>query len=94
MMKIRYYITGLILIISGFLSFSLIAVLNNYYWMNFTYHIFVVLLGFLLICLGIISMIMLLRFEERVKPTQEVDVDLADALEDSSIAYHNIKKKK
>jgi len=73
MIKFRYYIIGLILIILGFLTFVFIAVLNEYDWMNFTYHIIVVLLGFLLISLGIISMIMFLRSEKGEKREKDRD---------------------
>ena len=60
-MKFRYYIIGLILIIIGFSAFSFIAVLNKYVWMNLTYHILVTIFGFLLIGIGIISMIIYLH---------------------------------
>ena len=69
-MRVRYYLTGLILIISGFLAFSFIGVLNEYSWMNITYHIIVVLLGFLLISLGIICMLIFLREKEKVTSTE------------------------
>ncbi|MFE3846156.1 hypothetical protein ACFL1L_04780 [Thermoplasmatota archaeon] len=93
-MKFRYYIIGLILIILGFLAFVSIAVLNEYTWMNLTYHLIVTLFGFLLIGLGIISMILFLRKKEKVIPSQEEkDVDLADNLENSGVAYANNKKK-
>jgi len=69
-MRFRYYLSGLILIISGFLAFSFIGVLNEYSWMNITYHIIVVLLGFLLISLGIICMLIFLREKEKVTSTE------------------------
>ena len=74
MMKVRYYITGLILIILGFLAFTSIAVLNEYSWMNLTYHIIVILIGFIFIFLGILSMI-LFRGEEKKVTSREDDVD-------------------
>ncbi len=93
-MKVRYYLIGLILIILGFLSFVSIAVLNEYSWMNITYHIILTISGFLLIALGIISMIIFLRPKNKAKPSQEEqDVDLADKLEDSAV-YHAQHKKK
>jgi len=78
-MKIRYYLTGLILIILGFLAFTSIAVLNEYSWMNLTYHIIVTLIGFIFIFLGILSVILFLGEEKKVT-SKEVDVDLADKL--------------
>ena len=69
-MRFRYYLSGLILIISGFLAFSFIGVLNEYSWMNISYHIIVVLLGFLLISLGIICMLIFLRWKEKVTSTE------------------------
>jgi len=60
-MKFRYYITGLILIISGFITFSLIGVFNEYFWMNFTYHLIITLFGFILIFLGIFLMMMFIQ---------------------------------
>jgi hypothetical protein len=60
-MKIIFYILGVILIIASFLIFSSIGVFNNYIWMNFTYHIIIVLTGFIVLSLGIISMIMFTR---------------------------------
>ena len=66
MMKYIYYIIGLILIILGFLAFSLIGLLNEYTWMNLTYHLIVSFLGFLFISIGIISMIIFLRQKEKI----------------------------
>ena len=62
-MKIIYFIFGMILIISGFLTFSLIGVFNDYIWMNFTYHIILTMIGFIFIFLGIISMVVFLKQE-------------------------------
>ena len=69
-MRFRYYLSGLILIILGFLAFSFIGVLNEYSWMNISYHIIVALLGFLLISLGIICMLIFLRGKEKVTSTE------------------------
>ena len=66
MMKYIYYIIGVILIILGFLAFSLIGLLNEYTWMNQTYHLIVSFLGLLFICIGIISMIIFLRQKEKI----------------------------
>ncbi len=63
-MKIIYFIFGMILIFSGFLSFSLIGVFNDYIWMNFTYHVILTLIGFIFIFLGIISMVVFLKQED------------------------------
>ena len=60
-MKIIYFIFGMILIISGFLTFSLIGVFNDYIWMNFTYHIILTMIGFIFIFVGIISMVVFLK---------------------------------
>ena len=92
MIKFRYYITGLILILLGFLAFVSIAVLNEYSWMNLTYQIFAILIGFIFIFLGILSMILFLEEEKKVT-LKEVDIDLADKLEDSAVAYAHHKKK-
>ena len=62
-MKIIYFIFGMILIISGFLTFSLIGVFNDYIWMNFTYHIILTMIGFIFIFVGIISMVVFLKQE-------------------------------
>ena len=53
----------MILIISGFLTFSLIGVFNDYIWMNFTYHIILTMIGFIFIFVGIISMVVFLKQE-------------------------------
>ena len=62
-MKSIYFIFGMILIISGFLTFSLIGVFNDYIWMNFTYHIILTMIGFIFIFVGIISMVVFLKQE-------------------------------
>jgi len=92
MMRVRYYITGLILIILGFLAFSLIAVLNEYSWMNFTYHIIVILAGFILIFLGVISMIIFKKQDDGEKHTNEGETDIIDNKKDTSKS--NLKKNK
>ena len=66
-MRFKYLIIGMILIILGFLAFSLIAVLNQYYWMNTTYHILITFFGFLLIGLGIICMIIFDKSDNKVE---------------------------
>jgi len=75
-MDFRYYITVLILIISEFLIFSLIGVLNRYSWMNLTYNIMVALLGCFLIIIGIIDMIMFLIQKEKITTTKKDDFSL------------------
>ena len=92
MMKFRYYIIGLILILLGFLVFSLIGVLNEYTWMNFTYHIIVTLVGFILIFLGILSMIIFLKRKDTKEHEIEGETDIIDTNKNSSKS--NLKKKK
>ncbi len=60
-MKIIYFIIGLVLIIGSSLIFSLIGVFNNYIWMNLTNHIIITLTGFIVLSLGIISMVVFQR---------------------------------
>lgn len=60
-MKTILFIIGLILIICSTLMFSLIGVFNQYIWMNFTYHIIITLAGFIMLSLGIISMILFVK---------------------------------
>jgi len=67
-MKIIYFIIGLVLIIGSSLIFSLIGVFNNYIWMNLTNHIIITLTGFIVLSLGIISMVVF----QREKSTKEI----------------------
>jgi ABC-type transport system involved in multi-copper enzyme maturation permease subunit len=54
-------VIGLILIICSTIMFSLIGVFNQNIWMNFTYHIIITLSGFIMLSLGIISMILFVK---------------------------------
>lgn len=60
-MKTILFIIGIILIICSTIMFSLIGVFNQYTWMNFTYHIIITLAGFIMLSLGIISMILFVK---------------------------------
>jgi hypothetical protein len=91
-MKVRYYLTGLILIIFGFIVFSLIGVLNRYTWMNFTYHIIVTLIGFIFIFLGILSMIIFLKGKDTREHASEEEIDIIGNKKDSFKS--NLEKKK
>lgn len=66
-MKVRYYLSGIILIISCFVLFSLIGQFNTYSWMNVTIHYIVVIIGFMLLTLGIVSMILFLKNEKKMR---------------------------
>jgi len=77
-MKIIYFIFGMILIISGFLTFSLIGVFNDYIWMNFTYHIILTMIGFIFIFLGIISMVVFLKQEGAKITKNEENTDAVE----------------
>jgi hypothetical protein len=70
-MKIRYFITGLILIILGFSAFTFIAVLNRYVWMNVTYHILVTIIGFIFIGIGSICMNIFLHQKIEISPKKD-----------------------
>jgi uncharacterized membrane protein len=90
-MKIIYYIVGVILIISGFLSFSLIGEFNDYIWMNFTYHIILTIVGFILILLGIFSMIIFLKQKDTKENSNKEENVIIDNKDSSK---SNLKKKK
>jgi uncharacterized membrane protein len=90
-MRIIYYIVGVILIISGFLSFSLIGVFNDYIWMNFTYHIILTIVGFILILLGIFSMIIFLKQKDTKENSNKEENVIIDNKDSSK---SNLKKKK
>ena len=69
-MKIIYFIIGLVLIIGSSLIFSLIGVFNNYIWMNLTNHIIITIFGFIVLSLGIISMVVFQR-EKSIKESKD-----------------------
>jgi rubredoxin len=66
-LKIIFFIVGLLLIIGGFLSFSSIAVVNAYYREYTASNYLLILIGFILIFLGIISMYLFIK-EEKILP--------------------------
>jgi len=66
-MKIRYFIIGMILIILGFFVFTLIGIYNNYAWMNLNIHLQITVAGFILLILGILSMILFYKQDEKTK---------------------------
>ena len=72
MMKIRYFIIGMILIILGFIVFTLIGIYNNYAWMNLNIHLQITVAGFILLILGILSMILFYKQDGKTKKEDKV----------------------
>ena len=72
MMKIVYFIIGMILISLGFIVFTLIGIYNNYYWMNLNTHLQITAAGFILLIIGISSMILFYKQEEKTKKNNKV----------------------
>jgi len=72
MMKIGYFIIGIILIILGFITFTLIGIYNNYVWMNLNTHLKITAAGFILLIIGISSMILFYKQDEKTKKKNKV----------------------
>ena len=72
MMKIGYFIIGIILIILGFITFTLIGIYNNYIWMNLNTHLQITEAGFILLIIGISSMILFYKQDEKTKKKNKV----------------------
>ena len=72
MMKIRYFIIGMILIILGFIVFTLIGIYNTYAWMNLNIHLQITVAGFILLILGILAMILFYKQDEKTKKEDKV----------------------
>ncbi len=72
MMKIRYFIIGMILIVLGFIVFTLIGIYNTYAWMNLNTHLQITVAGFILLILGILSMILFYKQDEKTKKEDKV----------------------
>lgn len=66
-MKLILFILGLLLVIGGFLSFASIAIANIYFEENLNVQYTLISIGFILIVLGIISLIYFIREDKTRK---------------------------
>ena len=66
-MKLLFFILGLLLVIGGFLSFASIAIANIYFEENLNVQYTLISIGFILIVLGIISLIYFIREDKTRK---------------------------
>ena len=66
-MKLILFILGLLLVLGGFLSFASIAIANIYFEENLNVQYTLISIGFILIVLGIISLIYFIREDKTRK---------------------------